>query len=238
MIEAVIIDDEKSCRESLKNLLARKCPDQVEVVGSATNVESACRVIAETRPGLVFLDIALPPTDGFQVLEQCSDLHFDTIVTTAYSEYALRAIKLSALDYLLKPIDAEELLAAIEKVRLKRTALQHAAKAYAPERIVVPVGRSSLLVSPGEIIRIEATLKKTRFFLKNKKVVVSTKGISDYDKSLPGHIFFRAHREHIINMNEVREYITEKNGGWVIMTDNKPVPIAARRKKEFVGSIG
>lgn len=229
MIKTLIVDDETSCREALKNLLARYTND-VEIIGSANNLEDAYNLITAKNPDLVFLDISMPPTDGFELLKKFNSFPAEVIFTTAYNQYALQAIKVSAIDYLMKPIDSDELIAAIEKVK-KKLQINRGRKGL--EKILVPVERSIMFLSPSDIIRIEAGDKKLIFVLKNGKSIEVSKNMSEYESALTSYGFFRIHRGHLVNVAEIKEYIPDRNGGFAIMNDGMHVPVASRRSDEF-----
>lgn len=231
MLTALIVDDERACRESLKNLLELYCTDSVKVIGLAASVDQARNWLHSNDPHLVFLDISLPPTDGFELLESIKNPDTQVIFTTAYSEYAIKALRARALDYLLKPIDTEELQHAVSNAGLN--AANRSSRKPPLTKIPVPVGGSSVVLPLHDIIRIEASLKKTNIILRDKSKLLSLRNIGEFEEMLQESNFFRVHREHLININEVKEHIPGRNGGWVVMTDGKLIPIAARRKKEF-----
>ena len=232
MIKAIIVDDELSCRESLKNIVHSYISD-VNIIDTASSVDAAYEKILLLKPDLVFLDILMPPADGFVLLNKFKNRNFEVIFTTAHNQYALQAIKHSALDYILKPVNVMELVDAVEKVKdkfLQRTQHQQ------PVRISVPTKESLVFLEPSLIIHAESELgHKTAFYLKNNKRIVANRDLVDYEQVLIQVGFFRSHRSHIINWLEVKEYVSDRNGGCVIMTDGKLVPIAAKKKDEFLG---
>jgi two-component system LytT family response regulator len=230
MIKTLIVDDETSCREALKNLIKRYTTE-VEIIGSTNSIDSAYDIINEKNPDLVFLDVSMPPTDGFELLKKFKTFPAEVIFTTAFNQYALQAIKVSAIDYLMKPIDSDELVAAIDKVK-KKLQLSQGGKGF--EKIMVPADRSIMFIAPKDIIRIEANDKKLVFILKGGKTMDVYKNLTEYENTLAGYGFFRAHRAHLINVAEIKEYIPDRNGGFAIMNDNKHIPIASRRREEFM----
>lgn len=229
MLKIVIADDERSFRETIQ-LLIEQHYKSAQVVGVADSVETAYDLIVAEKPDLVLLDISMPPSNGFELLKKFSRRHFEVVFTTAYSQYAIDAIKHAAVDYLLKPIDTRELIQAVDRVQQKLINSRHGSE---PTRIALPSERSFVFVKAGEIIRIEAVERKLKVVLKNKILEV-TLTFEELEKMLPETLFFRSHRAHLINLHEMREYIPDKNGGCVIMTDGKLVPVAARKKNDFL----
>lgn len=235
MIRAVIVDDEKSCRESLKYLLDEYC-DNVEVVGLADSVDAGRDLILSKNPDLVFLDILMPREDGFQLFQKLPEINFEVIFTTAYETYALEALRHEALDYLLKPIDIEELKESVSKVTPKASAgISQLSSHKMSGKIVLNSRDSIVFLEATEIIRLESEGgSRTIFYLKNNREILLPKSIGDFEAQLEGYGFFRSHRAHIINLKEMNEYFPDKSGGLVIMSDGKAVPVAARRKDEFI----
>jgi two-component system LytT family response regulator len=174
----------------------------------------------------------MPPANSFELLKRFKDIYFEIIFTTAFGDYAIEAIKQSPVDYLLKPIDPDELYDAIQKV--KKKIYSYRAMPGEEKKLLLHTDKSFLIVSINEIVRIESEEKRTAFTMKNKTVHRTSKGITDYENVLRSRKFFRTHRSHIINMDEVKEYIPEKNGGCVVMSDGKLIPLAIRRKDDFL----
>ena len=231
MLKALIVDDEKHSANLLKSLIEEYC-DDVTIEGIADNIDAAYKLINATSPDFVLLDIYMPPTNSFELLKRFKDINFEIIFTTAFEEYAMEAIKQSPVDYLLKPIDPDELYAAIQKV--KKKVLASKSSSVEERRVLLNTDKSYLIVSVTDIVRIESDNKGTAFVLKNKTVHRTAKGIAEYEDALSSRLFFRTHRSHIININEVKEYIPEKNGGCIIMSDGKLIPLAIRRKADFM----
>lgn len=249
MIKAVIIDDEKACRESLKSLLL-ECCHNVEICGMANSVESGYKLITETKPQLVFLDIMMPPDDGFTLLKMFRKLDFEVVFTTAYSQYAIQAIKMSALDYLLKPVGVEDLIATVKKVEEKENQVHHSfnnkhstqekpVRKNNSGRLVIQGQESYVFVDPHDIVRAEASSgHKTLIKLKNNREIIACKDLGDFEEVFEPYGYQRVHRSHIINCREITKYFAEKGGGSVLMSDGKLVPVSTRKKDEFLKNFG
>jgi two-component system LytT family response regulator len=246
MIQAVIIEDEKKSRELLENLVKKHCTD-IQLIGSADSVETGVELIRKMKPRLVFLDIEMPDGSGFDLLKALSDLSFEVIFTTASDKYAINAIKYSALDYLLKPIDSEELKAAVQRIIEKdkdlspvenlKFLLQNFRKGDEQySRITLPTGNAYEIVNIKEIIRCEADGNYTVFFLSDKRKMVVTMGLKHYEDLLPPNDFFRIHNHHLVNVNHVSRVLKE-DGGYAIMSDGSKIEISRRKKDSFLERI-
>ena len=244
MIRAVIVEDEKNSQELLKELVEQYC-ESVSVVAIAGNVADALEALKIHEPDLIFLDIELPDGDGFQVLENCEKLNFDVIFTTAYNQYAMRAFKFSATDYLLKPVDIEELQAATKRVVEKQQGqkdsadkitalLQNIRTVDKPfKRIVLPTSNGFTVVDPRDIIRCESDRNYTFIFLADKRRILVSRTIKEYDEMLRDFNFFRIHQSHLINLAYLKNY-TRGRGGYVELKDGTIVDVSARRKSAFL----
>lgn len=230
MLKAIVIDDEDNCRTYLNILLEQLCKN-VEVKGMAGNVEDAFELIERETPDIVLLDIVLQNRNGFELLEMFPALNFEVIITTAYDQFALQAIKASALDYLLKPVKRIELQHAIDKAVRK---IQQ--KGMSPiNRIVVQGDKKKYsFLLPEEIIRIEAKGKKLVFMLSASRKLEVTDNLGNYEDMLDRQGFLRSHRSYIINLQQVVEYMPDRNGGFVRMSDEKLVPVALSKRDEFL----
>jgi len=246
-IKAVIVEDELRSREFLKKLIEEFCPE-VNVVETAATVDEAVAAINNHKPNLLFLDIELHSGTGFDVLQSVSHTDLRVIFTTAYDHYAVKAIKFSAVDYLLKPIDVDELQCAVKKAAEQLDnnygglALQELLK-----NIKKPAGSDfsvTLATSEGlefvplqEIIRMEASGPYTHFFLKGGKKIMVSKNLKEYEMLLSDHNFFRVHNSHMINMKEVKRMV-KTDGGYAIMSDDSMISISPKKKEEFMEQIG
>ena len=247
MIRAVIIEDEAQSRELLNALVVKHC-EGVSIVDLAKNVESGVEAIKKHQPDLIFLDISMPDGTGFDLLGKVKDQKFDVIFTTATDKYAIKAIKYSAMDYLLKPIDIEELVLAVKKVKEKKSSsgsaenlafllqnLQQKNENYA--KITLPVANAYEVVNIRDIIRCEAEGSYTTFYLVNNKKIVVSVNLKYYEDLLPEKDFFRIHHHHLINMTHVIRFL-KVDGGYAIMSDGAQVELARRKKDEFLERLG
>ncbi len=246
MLTAVIVEDELHSREVLKNLIQDYCP-QVTVKGMAPAVEEGIELVNAVRPDLVLLDIALQVGTGFDLLEKVSNRTFDVIFTTAYEHYALRAIKFSAIDYLLKPIDLEELQLAISKVTFKQQTHAHNLQIdtllknlrnQQPQRHTITLATTEGLnfVPVNHIIRLEAMGSYTRFYLHNGKKIMVSKHLKEYEQLLIEADFCRIHQSHLINLNEVSQFV-KTDGGYVVLKDQTKLKVSSARREVFLSKM-
>jgi two-component system LytT family response regulator len=246
MIRTIIIEDEQKSRELLDAMIQKNCPE-LEIIGHASDVPQGVELIRGSKPDLVFLDISMPNGTGFEVLEQVSDQHFELIFATASDQHALKAIKYSACDYLLKPIDADELKAAVDKVVKKKKSnsgmdnlqflIEHLKRADENfQKITLPTGNAYEIVNIKDIIRCEADGSYTTFYLGDKRKLVISAGLKHYEELLPEIDFIRVHHHHLINMNHVLRFLKE-DGGYAIMSDGSKIEISRRKKEAFMDRL-
>jgi two-component system LytT family response regulator len=241
-MKAVIIEDEIRSRKILQNSLSNYCKE-IEIIGYAETVEKGTEVITTLSPELVFLDIDLPDGSGFEILEQLPKPWPKIIFVTAYNEYAVSAFRISAIDYLLKPVDPELLQSAVQKaIAISEPEEQQEKKIQTFKdnrtsgklnKMVLPTLSGLQLIRTEEIIRLQSDGNYTTFFLKNKSSIIVSKPIRDYENMLESLGFFRVHQSHIINLEWVDRYI-KGDGGTVIMEDGSEVEVARRRKEAFL----
>ena len=248
MIRAIIVEDEKHNRESLNNLLTEFCPT-VAVVGMASSVEAGLTLIRSQRPDLVFLDIELNSGTGFDLLSQLDGLDFDVIFTTAFEHYALRAIKFSSLDYLLKPIDLDELQQAVAKAGQKKSIAAQKAQleilltnlnqmgSPSAQKICLSTSESLEFVQTHDILYCEANGSYTNFHLKGNRKIIVSKNLKEYELLLNTDTFMRAHNRYLINLQEVQRYI-KTDGGHIRMSNGHELAISPRKRKEFLERMG
>lgn len=241
-MKAILIDDEKKATTALLKMLNHYCP-AVEVVGMANTIAQAIEMINLNEPDVVFLDIEMPVKNGFALLDVFPQRKFEVIFTTAYNEYAIKAFKYSAIDYLLKPIAEEELIAAVNKVskkNLKQDQLQfqmlvdnlkNLNNSYS--KITIATSEGLLFVNVADIIYCEAQSSYTVFYLKNGNKIMSSKTLKDFEELLLPHSFFRTHHSFLINLNEIKRY-TKGEGGTVLMNNGTELPVSKRKKEEFL----
>jgi two-component system LytT family response regulator len=244
MQRVIIVEDEARSRAFLADILTEHCPS-LRLVGTASNVEEAVAAIAELRPDLVFLDIELQTGTGFDVLNRIGDNQPAVIFTTAYDHYAIKAIKFSAVDYLLKPIDVDELKAAVARTReLEQRnsnqqtleVLMHNLKqlrANENPTITLSVAEGIEFIPLREIIRLEAAGAYTNFFLKGNRKMMVSKNLKEYENMLGEHEFMRVHNSHIINLAEVKRMV-KSDGGYAVMSDDAQVVISPKKRDDFM----
>lgn len=238
MISIAIIDDEQKARETIINILGLS-DFEIEIVGEADNVDSAFKLIQEKAPDIVLLDINLPDGNGFDLLKKFEKINFKTIFITAHEEYAVQAFKFSAIDYILKPIRAAELFAAIEKAQdsfnkeetvLKiSTLLSNLEKL---KKIVLKTSESIHIVNVQQIIRCQADVNYTTFFLEGGETLLVSKPLKEYDDLLCKTGFFRTHQSHLVNLEHILRY-DKKDGGCLYMDNKTVVPVSTRKKEEL-----
>jgi two-component system LytT family response regulator len=243
MITTFLIDDERNCTDLMRVMLEKYCAD-IAVTGIFNDPEEALAAIKAERPQLVFLDIEMPRLNGFDLLQQCHPLDFKVVFTTAYDQYAVRAFKFNALDYLLKPIDKTELIQAVDKV--KRTAVPAQERVEAarilrespmPERIALPVGQELVFVEVAEILYCESDGSYVSVFLQHQpRPVILSKSLREFEELLNNPAFFRAHNSYLINLKQVQK-IVRTDGGEIIMRNGKSLPVARAKKAELMGMI-
>lgn len=246
MIRAVIVDDEPNNVENLSQLLERHCP-RVTVAGAAYDSVYGRSLILDKRPDLVFLDISMPGQTGFDLLSSLPAPDFDVIFVTAFHEYGIQAIKFSALDYLLKPIDVTELRHAVDKALARRAdrhqkaqlenlleLLKHQQQKQ-EHRIALPGARETRLVHPGRIVRCEASNNYTTFYLQDGEKYLVSKPIFEYEDMLRDYGFLRCHQSHLVNRSFIRSWIKE-DGGYLLLEDNTAVPVS-RQKRDLIKSL-
>ncbi|MGK2864810.1 MAG: LytR/AlgR family response regulator transcription factor [Chitinophagaceae bacterium] len=245
MIKAIIVDDEPYSCESLVTLLERYCP-AVKVADICYSGEAALSAIQEQQPQIVFLDIEMPRMNGFEMLEKIPEIKFELIFTTSYDQYAIKAIRFSALDYLLKPIDREELQRAVQKVtqRLHYPLPQQLEillhKLHQPvssiQRIALPTMEGLLMVAVNSIISCASDGNYTIFLLKNKQKLIVSRTLKDIEEMLEDYSFLRVHHSYIVNLNEINKYI-KGEGGYLIMSDDSSVDISRSRKEMLLRKL-
>ncbi len=242
MIRTLIIDDEQHCIDRVKQLLM-PFGEKIECVGTAKTLENALTLTKEVSPDLVFLDVRIEDKTGFDFLRVVSPISFDVIFTTAYEKYAVQAFKFSAVDYLLKPIDADDFKNSIQKFEIKSSSkhleqkidvLLHNLKAQNTiKKITVPTLDGFEFLEITDIARCQADVNYTDIHLKNGKKLTVSKTLKSFEELLEPEQFFRVHNSHLINLREVKKY-TKGKGGYVTMNDNTHIEVSTRRKEEFL----
>jgi two-component system, LytTR family, response regulator len=243
MIRTVLVDDELDSIRVLQKLLEQYCP-QVEVVGTAEGVETALAVIQTTQPDLLFLDIEMTQGNAFDLLHQLWPLTFPVIFVTAFDDYAIRAFKYSAVDYLLKPVDIDELVTAVRRLVEKshqRNIVEQmqvflgsmGTFGLVQQKMAVPTVEGLIFINLREVVRLEAKSNYTQINLENGDTVMATRTIKDYEDILPEALFCRVHNSHIINLQKIEKY-HKGRGGYVVLEDGTAIEVATRRRQEFM----
>lgn len=240
-IGTLIIDDESNGRDILTALLEKFCPS-LEILGTADNAESGRTMIAALKPQLVFLDINMPGQTGFDLLQQIESIDFEVIFVTAHDNYALKAFKFSAIDYILKPIDLDDLKAAVKKAEEKLSLNDKPKERYNEffnniKNIRNPFDKLGLATRDGlifikisEIIRCESDVNYTWFYLEKGEKILASKTLKEFEEMLDEYNFYRIHKSHLVNLSHLKRYI-KGEGGSVIMSDNSEVEVSRRNKE-------
>jgi two-component system, LytTR family, response regulator len=241
MIRSVIIDDEANNVENLKKLLAKYCPE-VEVLGEASSARQGIELINLLTPDLVFLDIEMPQQTGFDLLIQIPEIRFEIIFVTAFNNYALKAIKFNALDYILKPIDIEELAAAVMRAK-KRLSDKNQLEATQQALINLQQPRSKRIAlasaekieffEVNTIVRCLGENNYTRFYFENGESRLVSKPLSEYEDLLADHEFWRVHKSHLVNSERIVSFV-KRDGGYLVTSDGCHVPVSRRKKDELL----
>jgi two-component system LytT family response regulator len=245
MLKSIIVDDEFKSRESLKALVEKFCED-IQVAAVCQNGDEAIKAINEHKPDVVFLDIQLQRETGFDILEKLDKIDFEIVFTTAFSEFAVRAFKFAAIDYLLKPVDIADLRKAIEKARKKivgniserMTQLAQTIKGntFKHSRLAVPSSDGLVFVSVDGIMYCEASGNYTNIHMGDGRKFVVSRTLKDYEEMLEDLDFFRIHNSYLINLNLIKKYIRGE-GGQVVMTNDQALDVSKAKKKGFLEKI-
>lgn len=241
----VIVEDERHQQESLIRMLEEDCRD-LRIVGIADSIDDACTVIKEKKPDLVFLDVMLPPYTSFDLLNRIASVSFDIIFTTSFEEFAVKAFRLSAVDYLVKPLVRHELSDAVEKFRMRQRAqissehlsvlMRNFQSSREHKKIALPSLTGYVFVVIDDIVRCESDNTYTTFYLLDKRKIIVSKTLKDCESLLQDFSFFRVHNSNLINLDHIVEY-ERGEGGVVRMIDGSAVDVSRRRKDDFLRSV-
>lgn len=246
MITAVLIDDDTNLREGMKGLLALYAPD-IKIIGEADSVASGVETLNKLDPQVVFLDIQMNDGTGFDLLEKLSEINgkvtSHVVFITAYEHYAIKAFRFSALDFLLKPVSPDDLEKVINKIKSvleKDNDYSHIdlllenirKKADNFKRIALSNSDGIHLLDISDIIRCESDDNYTKFFIKNRKPILISKTLKEYEELLTEHDFVRIHQSHLINLAYVKSYV-KKDNGFVVMSDDSQLPISQRKREQL-----
>ncbi|MCF8365048.1 MAG: LytTR family DNA-binding domain-containing protein [Bacteroidales bacterium] len=241
-IRTVIVDDELDAVSFINSIIAEYIP-ALEVVATANSSKDGVSAILKTNPGIVFLDVEMPHGNGFTLLEQFPKKSFDVVFVTAFNHYAIQAIKFSAVDYILKPINIKEFINSVEKVIEKRMNSDYKIPSYdllfenlrssLPSKLAIPTSDGMEYLNTLEIIRVEADRSYSWFFLVDGRKILVSRNLKEYHELLADRNFFRPHNSHLINLDYVKKFIRQ-DGGSIILTDGSEVPVARGKKDLFL----
>lgn len=245
MLQVIIVDDEISNIENLEILLGKYCP-QIKVVATATTVDQGLLLIREFKPAILFLDIQMPGRDGFDLLKSITTPDFEVIFVTAYDKYAIQAIKFSAIDYLLKPVNVNELVNAVDRAivntekKLQNQRLQNLILSISNKdqiRIAIPGNKETLFLSPDTILFCKSDNNYTIFYLKNKQKHTASKPIYEYEELLGIHGFIRCHQSYLVNSIFIKSWI-KTDGDRLLVEGEYEIPVSRNRKEKVKQAIG
>ncbi len=242
-LKTIIIDDEQNAVDFISSVISEYCPE-LEVAGKAFDVDEGVQRILEIKPDLVFLDVEMPNGTGFDLLTHFPEKDFDVVFITAFNHYAIKAIKFSAVDYILKPVNISEFIEAVKKVIQKRVnASSHSnenlkvlienLKSSTPSRLAIPTADGMEYLNPREIIRIEADRSYSWFYLTGDRKILVSKNLKEFQDLLGDRNFFRAHNSFLINLKYVKKFV-RKEGGYIEMQDGAQIPVSRNRKDLFL----
>jgi two-component system LytT family response regulator len=244
MLKAIIIDDEPYCCESLITLLDDS--KEVDIVAVCNNGIEGLAAIKKYSPGLIFLDVEMPKMNGFEMLEQLPQVNFEIIFTTSYDQYALKAIRFSAIDYLLKPVDSDELQKAVQKViqRTKKPIAEQLEiliqKIHHPStpisKIAMPTMEGLQMIPVDSIVSCEADSNYTILYLNNKMKVIASVTLKEMEELLEEHSFARVHRCYLVNLNKIEKYV-KGEGGYLIMSDGSTIDVSRNKKESLLKKL-
>jgi len=246
ILRTVIVDDEQDAVNFIESIAKEYCPN-IEVIGKAHSAIEGIEVITKEQPDLVFLDVEMPHGSGFDLLAAFPEKNFDVIFITAFNHYAIRAIKFSAVDYILKPININEFIEAVKRVEEARgdkkgrnvnfNTLFENLQTTLPSKLAIPTSSGMEYLITKEIIRIEADRSYSWFYLEGDLKYLVSRNLKEYQELLSDRNFFRTHNSHLVNLEHVKKYIRHE-GGYVEMTDGSTVPISRGKKDLFLEHMG
>ena len=250
MIRTIIIDDEPSAVSVLTTLLQKHCKDDIELLATANDPEDGKQLIEQLHPDLVFMDVEMPGMTGVDLVKSFKSPTFRVVFVTAYDAYALEAFRVSAVDYLLKPIGSEDVIKVVQKIKndvrnelgklsfqlqqLDKLLNNHSDSS--DQKIGIAMSDKIVFVNFGNIIYCEASGPYTHVFLIDGQKLVSSKALGEFESQLSANKFFRIHHHYLINLNKVKEF-QRHDGGYVIMENNKELEVSQRKRKDFLDAI-
>ena len=243
MLKALLVDDDIRDREVLEMLLKKYCSEEISITGHADTVDTAYLAILELKPDVVFLDIELGTQTGFDLLSRFTDFPFKIIFTTSYDQYAIRAIRFNALDYILKPVDIEELVNAVHRLQTAgRTSIDKELKNlvrnlsypyHKSNRIAIPLQNGYKMIAVEQIMYCEAEKEYTYIHCTNQPAICSSTNLGEYENLLEDYSFCRVHHSFLVNRDHVTQYI-KGEGGELIIGKDKSIPVSRRKKQDVV----
>lgn len=250
MIRAIIIDDEPLAIESLGLILKKKCKDDVQVIASSNSAHLGKSLIEEHQPDLVFLDVEMPGMSGIDLVRSFSNPAFHVVFITAYDAYAIEALRLSAIDYLLKPVEADDIVSVVAKIKtgirknenLLSSQIQNLEKFFAQNsvssesRIGIAMADKIVFINISDILYCDAQGVYTNIYLHDGNKLVASKPLGDFESQLSTHKFFRIHHSTLINLNHIKEF-QRFNGGYVVMQNSAKLEVSHRKRKDFLDAI-
>lgn len=241
MLRTIFLDDEPQSIALLKHLAANHCPE-LDIIGAYTDAVEGLAAIQKNKPDLVFLDIEMPKLNGFEILNQCHPVAFKVIFTTAYNQYAVRAFKYSALDYLLKPISEEDLIAAVKKAiqapvlpdLQQYDVLQqfNPLRQTPPQKMVISTLEGLIFIEINDVVHCDSDGSYTRIWLLGGESVLVSKSLKEVEEMLNFDFFYRAHHSHLINLHHIKKFV--RADGDVLMSNGKTVPVSRSKRQEFL----
>ncbi|MES2651916.1 MAG: LytTR family DNA-binding domain-containing protein [Bacteroidota bacterium] len=247
MIKAIIVDDEQHCIDRLKNLVATYCNNEVNIIEAFDNIDDAYVGLQQLKPDLVFLDVQINRETGFDLLRKLPTFSFHVIFTTAYEQYAVKAFKFSATDYLLKPIDVDDLKDSLKKIKESENKgiknedlnllieniknIQHHTK-----KITVPTLNGLEFLNVQDILHCKSDVNYTTLYMKDKSKLMVAKTLKEFENILSSYNFFRVHNSHLVNLNYIKSYNKGK-GGYLILDDNTEIEVSTRKKDDFLQKL-
>lgn len=241
-IKTLIVDDETDALNFIESIIVEYCP-KLEVIGKAQSAKEGTKMIVEKAPDLVFLDVEMPQGSGFDLLANFPEKKFEVIFITAFNHYAIKAIKFSAVDYILKPININEFIQAVDKVLDKKqnnetkgasfSALLENVRSALPAKLAIPTSEGMEYLNTHDIIRVEADRSYSWFFMKDNRKILVSRNLKEYQELLSDRNFFRTHNSHLVNLEHVKKYIRHE-GGAVELEDGTQVPISRGKRDLFL----
>lgn len=239
MLKAILIDDEPHCLKTLEWEI-RQFPKDVKILEQCTSGKDGLKAIQNHQPDVVFLDVDMPYMNGFEMLELIPDINFEVIFTTAHDEYAVRAFKFNAVDYLMKPIDEEELSRAIQRVKEKiavrqknKPALEDDPTKQIIRKIALPTFEGLVFVEVDQIIYCQSDNNYSKIFLKQEKDLFISKTLKEMEELLGSYHFFRVHNSYLVNLNEIKNYV-KSDGGYLVMRNDDKVRVSRSKKESLL----